>query len=176
MSLHSQPIKFRLKDIIFTALIASIVFVTQIVMAALPNIEIVSFLFIIYAIHFPLKQSLTASYIFCLLEGLFFGFGIWWVMYLYVWQILIIISWSFRKMNFSVFWAVIAGIFGLFFGALCSIPYIVAGGFFAGFAWWVNGIFYDVIHAISNFLIMLALYRPMSNFFKKIILADKTND
>ena len=36
------------------------------------------------------------------------------------------------------------------------------------FAWWVAGIPFDLIHGISNFAIMLALYRPISNLLRRM--------
>ena len=37
------------------------------------------------------KKTLYIIYIFALLEGLIYGFGIWWIMYLYAWPMLAIV-------------------------------------------------------------------------------------
>ncbi len=173
MNSHSQRGNMPLRDMILTSLMAAIVFAFQLALAPLPNIEIVSFLFIMYTICFSPKQALIASYIFCLLEGLIFGFGIWWVMYLYVWQIMILVAWIFRKNDSIIIWAVISGSFGLFFGALCSVPYILTGGLAAGIAWWLSGLPFDIMHCIGNIVVMLVLYKPISAFF--YIINSKTS-
>ena len=55
----------------------------------------------------------------------------------------------------------VSGLFGLSFGLLCAIPYIFTSGLYGAFAWWVAGIPWDLVHGISNFVIMLVLYEPM---------------
>ncbi|MDQ9757401.1 hypothetical protein RFZ45_00270, partial [Acinetobacter baumannii] len=64
-----------------------VLFVAQIALAVLPNIEIVSLLVIVYTLVFE-RKTIPIIYAFALLEGLVYGFGIWWIMYLYVWTIL----------------------------------------------------------------------------------------
>ena len=102
-----------------------------------------------------------------------FGFGIWWVMYLYAWPLLALTAWIFRRQEHVLFWAVLSGLYGLFFGALCAIPYVINGcfnggirsGLYAGFTWWVAGIPYDLLHCAGNFTLMLVLYRPVKKAF-----------
>ena len=70
----------------------------------------------------------------------------------------------------------VSGVFGLFFGMLCAIPYFfiglagggMANGFRHMFAWWVAGIPFDLIHGASNFALMLVLYRPVFSILRKM--------
>ena len=55
----------------------------------------------------------------------------------------------------------LSGAFGLGFGAMCAVPYLFVGGINTAFAWWVSGIPFDIIHGISNFVLMLILYKPL---------------
>lgn len=55
----------------------------------------------------------------------------------------------------------VSGIFGFLFGLLCAIPYIFISGIPGAFAWWVQGIPFDLIHGVANFAIMLVLYHPI---------------
>ena len=105
-------------------------------------------------------------YLFALLEGITYGFGIWWFMYLYVWTILwAIVMLLGRQPRSSLFWAIIAAFFGLFFGLLCSFPYLVTGGIAMAFSWWITGIPFDISHCVFNFLIVLVLFRPLDRLF-----------
>jgi energy-coupling factor transport system substrate-specific component len=69
------------------------------------------------------------------------------------------------------------------FGFLCSFPYVVIGaanggirnGLYAGFAYWIAGIPFDVIHGISNFIIMTALYIPVSNILERVVRVKDSN-
>ena len=154
-------------DLALCGLFSAILFVAQVVFAFLPNIEFVTLLIIVYTLVFK-KRTILIIYIFALLEGLVYGFGIWWIMYLYVWTILYFIVNVFRKNDSSIGWAVIGGFFGLSYGLLCSIPYAVAGGMNMGIAWWIKGIPFDIIHGIGNFVIILVLFKPIYNMLKKM--------
>ena len=61
--------------------------------------------------------------------------------------------------------AIIAAFFGLFFGLLCSFPYLVTGGIAMAFSWWITGIPFDISHCVFNFLIVLVLFRPLDRLF-----------
>ena len=68
-------------------MLTALLLVSQVALAFLPNIEVVSLLIIIYTLFFK-RKTLYIIYLFALLEGLLYGFGTWWIMYLYVWTIL----------------------------------------------------------------------------------------
>ena len=68
-----------LKDLILSGLFGALLLAVQVVLAPLPNVELVSLLVALYAIEFP-RQIPGALAVFVLLEGLIYGFGIWWGM------------------------------------------------------------------------------------------------
>ena len=82
-------------------------------------------------------------------------------MYLYVWPIVVLAALPFRRSESRAFWAAIAGLHGLCFGALCAIPYFFIGGWQMAFSWWVSGIPYDVIHCVSNTVLVFVLFPPL---------------
>ena len=143
------------------------------VMQGLPNIEVTSFFVMLFTLVLG-KRMLLVVPAFTLIEGCIYGFGIWWVMYLYAWPMLALITWFVRKKDSVLLYSIISGIFGLFFGALCSIPYFFIGGFAMMFNWWIAGIPFDLIHGASNFLIMLLLYKPVRRVMDNIGNMNKT--
>ena len=146
----------------------ALIFATKFALAALPNVNLNSLLIILTVVVFGWK-ALWSVYIYILLEGLVFGFGIWWFSYLVVWPILVIAAMLFRQNDSAVLWAVIAGGFGLVFGPLMYIPYFfINGGWEGFFVMWVNGIPYDLTHCISNFILTLVLYPPLCPLLKKL--------
>ena len=162
------------QDVATAALMIAVIEVCKLVMQGLPNIEMTSFLLILFTLHFG-RLSLYVIPGFILIEGLIYGFGLWWVMYLYAWPLLAIVTHVFARNDSAFLWAFVSGAFGLFFGLLCAIPYFFIGlpdGFAAGLrqmlAWWIAGIPFDLIHGVSNFAIMLALYRPVSNLLRRM--------
>lgn len=145
----------------------------KLVMQGLPNIEVTSFFVMLFTLVLG-KRMLLVVPAFTLIEGCIYGFGIWWVMYLYAWPMLALVTWFVRKKDSVLLYSIISGIFGLFFGALCSIPYFFIGGFAMMFNWWIAGIPFDLIHGASNFLIMLLLYRPVRRVMDNIKDMNKT--
>lgn len=153
--------------IVTMGLLGAILLVGQLAMSPLPNIEPVTTLIIIYTLIYK-KKVFFSIYIFVLLEGLIFGFGIWWVSYLYIWSILALLVLALHRLHSAVLWAVVSGAFGLLFGALCAIPYLISGGPGAAFAYWSAGIPYDILHCGGNFVLTLALYKPLTLLLKKL--------
>ena len=74
-----------------------------------------------------------------------------------------------RKNDSALIWAVVAGVFGLCFGALCSIPYLFIGGWAMALSYWVSGITYDLVHCAGNFVFTLTLYKPLYKVMEKIL-------
>ena len=159
--------KLTVKELVLIALLSALLLVSQVGLAFLPNIEVVSLLVILFTLFFK-KKTLYIIYIFALLEGLIYGFGIWWIMYLYVWTILWGITLFFKKEKSPVIWAFISGFFGLFFGTLCSVPYFITGGVGLGLSWIVGGLMADVIHGIGNFFVALLLFKPLYAAFEQV--------
>lgn len=157
----------KVRDLAIVALLGAAMFAVQVAMAALPNIELVSLLVITGTLTFR-RRAVYAIYIFVLLEGLVYGFGLWWVMYLYVWGILAGITWLLRKNTSVIVWAAVAGGFGLIFGALCAIPYFFTGGVTFGISYWISGIPFDLLHCGGNVLVTLVLFRPIHSAFERI--------
>ena len=52
----------------------------------------------------------------------------------------------------------------------CSIPYLFIGGIHTAFAWWVSGIPFDMIHGVSNFVLMLVLYKPLRRVLEHCVV------
>lgn len=136
-------------------------------LAAIPNVELVSLLIILFTLFFG-KKIIYVIGAFVLVEGLIYGFGIWWVMYLYAWPLLAYVTWLFRKQTSVWVFAAVSGVFGLLFGALCGIPYFFIGGWNMGFSWWIAGIPYDLIHGVSNFVVCLILFVPLRKVLGKL--------
>ena len=163
------------QDVATAALMVAIIEVCKLCMQSLPNIEMTSFLVILFTLRMG-RPALYAIPVFVLIEGMVYGFGLWWVMYLYAWPLLALVTRALSRADSAFFWAWVSGVFGLLFGLLCAVPYFFIG--FAGggaaqglrqmFAWWVAGIPYDLLHGAGNFLLMLALYRPVSNLLIRL--------
>ncbi len=165
--MRAVSVKSTTRDIAILALAVAVIEVFKFAMANLANIELTSFLLIVFTLHFGKKIGFVVP-VFILVEGVVYSFGVWWIMYLYAWPLLVIVTSILRKNDSAVFWAVVSGIFGLLFGFMCAIPYLFMGGIHTAFSWWIAGIPFDLVHGVSNFLIMLILYKPVTKVLKKV--------
>lgn len=151
----------RLRSLCATAMMGVLLAVSKEALAFLPNFEAVSLLTILFTISFG-RLALGAVGVFLAVEGLLYGFGSWWVMYLYIWPILCLLACLLRRVlrrNWQ--WAIVSGLYGLAFGTLCSLVYLPVGGVKMAFSWIVSGLPFDVAHAAGNFILMLVLYYPL---------------
>ncbi len=159
--------KLSVFDVALVGLMVAMIEVCKVAMMELPNIELTSFWLLMFSKHFGNRVYFVVP-VFILIEGVIFGFGVWWIMYLYAWPLLVLVARFFRKSDSPLTWALISGIFGLSFGFLCSLPYLFMGGIGTAFGWWVAGIPWDLVHAGANFALMLVLYKPVSKAMKGI--------
>ena len=159
--------KLSVFDVALVGLMVAMIEVCKVAMMELPNIELTSFWLLMFSKHFGNRVYFVVP-VFILIEGAIFGFGVWWIMYLYAWPLLVLVARFFRKSDSPLTWALISGIFGLSFGLLCSLPYLFMGGLGTAFGWWVAGIPLDLVHAGANFALMLVLYKPVSKAMKGI--------
>ena len=144
----------------------AIIEVSKVTLAKIPNVELTSFWVIMFTLYFGPRIFYVIP-VFILIEGMMYGFGLWWIMYLYAWPLLASAVLLLRKLNTAWDWSFVSGLFGLLFGFLCAIPYIFTSGIYGAFTWWVAGIPWDLVHGLANFAIMLVLYKPIKHIMSK---------
>jgi len=141
-------------------------FASQVAMASLPNIHIVALLIILTVLMLGAK-ALCSVAVFVMLEGLFYGFASWWFGYLIAWPLLAFVALIFKDSTAPLFWAVVSGLHGLFFGFICAIPQIFILGLSGAIAWFISGIPFDLIHCAGNFVLALVLFKPLYNIIQR---------
>ena len=161
--------KLSVREIALLPLMGALIFAAKFALASLPNININAVLIILTTIFFGWKALYTVG-IYVMLEGLVFGFHVWWISYVFVWPLLVVAAMLLRKNDSALIWAVVAAFWGLIFGPLMYIPYFcILGGWKGYFAMWIAGIPYDLAHAAGNFVFTLVLYRPLSRVMKALL-------
>lgn len=150
------------------ALLSAILYVSKVALEFLPNVELVSLLTVLYTLVFG-KEAFLIVTVFNLFELIQWGFGTWWVSYLYVWPLLALITLLLKKIIKEEFliWSIVSGLFGLVFGSLFAIVYIPVDPAYA-LAYWISGLPWDVWHGVCNFILMLVIGKPLYLLLKKI--------
>lgn len=149
----------------------AVLYAAQAVFAFLPNIEIVTLLIVIFTKHTG-KDGITACFVYVTLNAIFAGVGLWWATYIIVWPLFALLAYKLRNINSWIIWAIINGSFGLCFGAIFALPYIVVSPTYA-LSYWISGIPYDILHCAGNFTAALLLGKPIDTAFKRIIADNK---
>ena len=157
----------NIRELILFGMLGAMTFALKLVMAALPNIEPVTLCLLIYGAVFGYK-ALYPCYVYVTMEILYFGLGTWNFCYLYIWAIPVAAGFTLRTMRNRFGWALVSGVFGLLFGALCCI----ADAFIVGAAYavtkWASGITFDIAHCLGNFGITLVLFKPLRELLDRL--------
>ncbi len=160
--------KLTIRELISLSLIAALLVASKEIMAFLPNIEPVTMLLTCTTLVYGLK-ALYPCYIFVLLEVLLYGFGLWSFCYLYIWAILVVVVWLLKKVNRSwVIWAAVAALYGLLFGPMTALPYLIIGGWQMAFSYWISGIPFDILHFVGNAVLCGLLLKPLTQLLQKL--------
>ena len=111
----------RLRLVAVFAMLGAIMFVSKLVMEFLPNVHLIGALTMVYTIVYRAK-ALIPLYVFVFLTGLYGGFGLWWIPYLYVWTVLWAVTMLLpKKMKPALavpVYMIVCALHGLLFGVL----------------------------------------------------------
>ena len=166
------------REICLYGLLGTLTFVLKFMMAPLPNIEPVSLLLIVYTIVFGIKAIYPLT-VYVMLEIIIYGFGFWSIGYFYIWVVLVFVTLSVYNINKStntLLWAIISCLFGVSVGALYIPLYVISGGTTFALSWWISGIPYDITHGVSNFIICIVLFQPLTKLLLLLKKQYKIND
>ena len=154
------------------AMLGTLMFLSKILMEVLPNIHLLGMFTMIFTIVYR-KKALIPLYIYVLINGLYGGFTMWWVPYLYVWTILwgitMLLPKNMPKKIACIVYPVVCGLHGIAFGALYAPAQALMFGFDfkQTIAWIIAGLPFDALHGVGNLLAGM-LILPLSELLKKI--------
>ena len=148
------------REITLFGVLGAMTFGAKVAMSYLPNIEPVTLFLLVFGAVFGWK-SLFIVYVYVLAEILFYGINTWNIYYLYIWIIPVTAGIFLRRFKNPVLWAVVAGVYGLMFGALCALTDLFIGGVGYAVSKWISGIPFDLAHCAGNFVLVLLLFVPL---------------
>ena len=163
---HSDA-RLTVRELVLFGILGAMTFAAKYVMSLLPNIEPVSLMVMLFAVVFGWKWVYPV-YLYVVMEILFYGISLWNINYLYIWAVLALAAMCLRKMDSALGWAMLSGVFGLAFGALCGIVDIFIGGLGYAVSKWVSGIPFDISHCVGNFILAVILFVPLRDLLAKL--------
>ena len=163
----------KLREMAVFAMLGTVMFCSKIIMEALPNIHLLGMLTMTYTIAFR-KKALIPIYIYIMLNGLYAGFSLWWMPYLYIWTILwaitMLLPRNMPKKAKCVVYPIVCAVHGMLFGILYSPAQALMFGlnFEQMIAWILSGLPWDLVHGIGNFFAGLLIF-PLAELLKRLM-------
>ena len=164
--------KITVRELVTFALLGALLFVGDAALEFLPNIHMVGVLLMAYTVVYRAK-ALYPLAVYVLLQGVFAGFALWWMPYIYIWAILwgitMLLPRHMPKMVAVVVYMIVCGLYGLAFGALYAPGQVL----FFGLPWksvpaWIAaGLPFDIAHGIGN-LCLGVLIVPIIQLLRKV--------
>lgn len=148
--------KLTVKEIAVFGMLGALMYASKMVMEGFPNIHLIG-VFIVATTVVYRKKALFPIYVFVFLTGLFFGFGTWWIPYLYIWTILwgmtMLIPKRIPEKFKGIVYMIVCSLHGFLYGVFYAPAQALLFGLdFKGMiAWIVAGFPFDITHGISNF-------------------------
>lgn len=164
--------RIRLFKLVVFAMLGTLMFTSKIIMEALPNIHLLGMLTMVYTVAFGM-EALIPIYIYVLLNGLYAGFDVWWIPYLYIWTILwgvtMLLPKSINEKWGAVIYPVICSLHGFTYGILYAPAEALLFGLdFQGMiAWIVAGATFDILHGVGN-LVAGLLILPLTKLLTRL--------
>ena len=154
------------------AMLGTLLFCSKLLMEWAPNIHFVALFIIVYTRVYRAK-ALIPIYLFVLLTGVYGGFNVWWIPYLYiwlpVWVLTMLLPRKCPKWLFVTLCILIGGVHGMVYGTL----YAPAQALFfkmdapTTVAWILTGLPWDALHAAGN-MAACTLALPLSVLLQKL--------
>ena len=154
-------------------MLASILFVSKVIMEALPNIHLLGVLTAVYTVAMR-KKARRPLYVYVLINGVYGGFSAWWVPYLYIWTLLwgavMLLPKKMPRWAACIAYPAVCCLHGLLFGILYAPAQALLFGLDleGTIAWIAAGAPFDLIHGVSNLFGGL-LVLPLSELLKKLL-------
>ncbi len=163
----------RIFEMCIFAMLGTVMFVSKIIMEFLPNIHLLGMLTMVYTLVFR-TRALIPIYVYVFLNGLYAGFSMWWIPYLYIWTILwgvtMLLPRNMPHKVGAVVYPSVCALHGFAFGALYSPAQALMFGmnFEQMVAWIVAGLPWDAVHMAGNFVAGLLIF-PLYNILARLV-------
>lgn len=160
------------RDMCIFSMLGSLMFVSKILMEIAPNIHLLGMFCMAFTIVYRLK-ALIPIYIYVLINGVYAGFDLWWIPYLYIWAILwgatMLLPKNMKPNTAKVVYPIVCCLHGAFFGVLYAPAQAIMFGYTAEqtFMWIMAGLPFDFLHAAGDLAAGLLVF-PLSKLLLKL--------
>lgn len=166
--------------LVFLAVIVALGVLGRVPLAAIPNVQFTSFVVIVSAVSLGPELGFVSGSMMALVSNLFLGQGPWTPWQMLAWGLMGLLTGLLQKSSLKdqVWVMVIWGaLWGFWFGWIMDLWYALAyvqplkpTSFFLSFA---SSFMFDALHAVTNAVSILILYRPWRKLMDRLIVKYK---
>ena len=160
-------------EIALFPMLAAMMFASKLLMEVLPNIHLLGMFVMLLTVVFRVR-ALIPIYIYVFIQGLYAGFNMWWIPYLYIWTLLwgitMLIPRNISPKAACAVYPIVCALHGFAYGTLYAPAQALMFNMDLEqtLAWIISGIPFDIIHGISNFACGLLIY-PLSQLIWRLL-------
>lgn len=160
------------------SMLGALLFCSKLLMEWAPNIHFVALFIITFTLVYRAK-ALIPVYLFVLLTGVYGGFNVWWIPYLYiwlpVWGITMLLPRRMPKGVAVAAYMLLGGLHGLAYGTLYAPAQALffKMDFQMTLAWIISGLPFDFLHAAGN-LAACTLVLPLTTLLQRLEKQSKS--
>lgn len=160
--------KLKIKEMTLFGMLGAVMYCSKIFMEFLPNVHLLGVFTIAFTIVYR-KKALYPIYVYVMLNGLFAGFNMWWIPYLYLWTVLWGAVMLLPKKTPKFVYILLCSAHGFLFGTLYAPAQALMFGLdFRGMvAWIIAGFPYDCVHGIANLCVGI-LIAPIVSLLRRL--------
>ena len=153
-------------------MLGTIMFLSKLMMEFLPNIHLVGTLIAICTLVYG-KRALIPIYIYVLLVGVYGGFNLWWIPYIYIWTVLfgmiMLIPKNISEKKLMIIVPLVTAMHGLMYGILYAPAQAIMFDLNPQqtLAWIVAGAPFDLLHGAGNLILGFLIY-PLTKLVTKL--------
>lgn len=165
------------REMAIFSMLAALMFCSKVIMDALPNIHLLGMFIMVYTLVYRAK-ALIPIYLFIFMTGLYGGFGLWWIPYLYIWAVLwavtMLLPKKLPKRIATFVYPIVCCLHGLLYGVLYAPAQALLFGlnFDGMIAWIAAGLPFDLLHGLGN-LVAGFLILPLTALLSKLAKNSK---
>ena len=173
MSSAKKASPLSVRELVILAMLGALMFSSKLAMELLPNVHLLGMLIIASTVVFRAK-ALYSIYIYVLLDGLFHGFNLWWLPYLYIWTLLwgatMLLPKKMPRRAAAVAYPLLSALHGLLFGILYAPAQMLLFDLSLEelIIWIGAGAIFDITHGVSNFFMGL-LVLPLVTLMRRLL-------
>jgi len=166
--------------LVFLAVIVALGVLGRVPLAAIPNVQLTSFVVIVSAVSLGPELGFMSGSMMALVSNLFLGQGPWTPWQMLAWGLMGLFTGLLQKSSLrDQLWVIViwGALWGFWFGWIMDLWYALAyvhplrfASFFLSFA---SSFLFDALHAATNAVSLLVLYLPWRKLMDRLILKYK---